>query len=163
MAHLFRALPLFLLLAACAPQGDEPARPVVTRAGDLTIETRDLRSEATFAAVGLAGEGDRREGESSWDAIFGEGDARPERDGVRREFRITIANRSATAREFHARIDYVGSDGELIRRRTLERLVVAPFTETSWLGAVLLPHPGAGQAVARILPAAEPFDPSESR
>jgi hypothetical protein len=162
MIRLSRALPLLFVLA-CAPAADEPAAPVVTRAGDLSVETRDLRSEATFAAVGLAGQGDRREGASTWDGTFSDGEARPERDGVRRGFRVTVANRSATAREFHARIDYVDSEGDVVKRRALENLVVPPFAEVSWSGAVLLPHPGTNPALARILLASEPFDPSLQR
>ncbi|HEY0788819.1 MAG TPA: hypothetical protein VGE86_09240 [Thermoanaerobaculia bacterium] len=158
MIRFSRALPL-LLLAACAPSAEEPAAPVITRAGDLSVETRDLRTEATFAAVGLSGEGDRRDGASTWDGTFSEGETRPGRDGVLREFRITIANRSSIAREFHARIDYLDSEGDVVKRRTLENLVAPPFTEVSWSGSVVLPRPGNNQALARVLPLAEPFDP----
>ncbi len=147
-----------LFLLACAPQAEDAAAPGVQRVGDLTIASRDLRSEATFAAVGLAGAGDRREGSSSWDASLAEGESRTERDGVRRGFTLTIANRGTTAREFHARIDYRGAEGALASRRSLENLVVPPFTETSWSGDVLLPHAGNAQALARVLPAAEPFE-----
>ncbi len=163
MSRLAPALALLALLVACAPPGDSTAAPVVSKRGDLTIETRDLRGEATLAAVGLAPEGDRREGASTWDSTFTDAKGRLERDRVRRAFRITIVNRGATARDFHARIDYLAPEGTLVRRRSLDNLVVAPFTEMSWSGAVLLPIPGDAAALARVLPATESFEEPPSR
>ncbi|HEU5163338.1 MAG TPA: hypothetical protein VFV54_09360 [Thermoanaerobaculia bacterium] len=151
---------LVLLAAACAaPEG--PARVTVTKRGDLTIASRQLPAAGTLAAVGLAPAGDKRDGSSEWDGSFQDGRPRTERDGVRRDFSVTLVNRSSTAREFHARLDYLGPEGALLRRRTLTNLVVPPFTETVWSGSVLLSPPGDAEVVARILPATEAFEGDE--
>lgn len=157
VSSVTRLLLPFLLLVACSPREEIP--PVsVTRRGDLTIESRPLRMDATMAAVGLAPAGDRREGESEWDSSFSDAEGRAQRDSVEREFRLTIVNRGATASEFHARIDYLGVDGKLVRRRALEKLVVPPFTETTWSGSVSLPPPGGAEVVTRVLRSTEPFE-----
>jgi hypothetical protein len=148
--------PLALVLACASP--DEGPQMTVTQRGDLRVESRPLPADAALAAVGLRPGGDRREGAAEWESAFEEGESRTERDAVRKGFRLTLVNRSATAREFHARIDYVGPDGSLVRRESLTSLVVAPFTESHWNGAVLLPLPGRAEVVARVLPATESFD-----
>ncbi|HSN67728.1 MAG TPA: hypothetical protein VLV48_00690 [Thermoanaerobaculia bacterium] len=158
-----RPLFLLVLLAAACGAPEEPARVTITKRGDLTVSSRELPADGTLAAVGLAPAGDKREGSSEWDGSFQDGERRTERDGVRREFRVTLSNRSATAREFHARLDYIAPDGTLLRRRTLTNLVMPPFTETVWSGSVLLPPPGNADVDARILPATEPFEGSEDR
>lgn len=152
---------LVLLAAACAAPG-EPGRVSVTRRGDLTIASRELPAAGTLAAVGLGPAGDKRDGASEWDGSFRDLSVRTERDGVRRDFSVTLVNRSPNAREFHARLDYLGPDGALVRRRTLTNLVVPPFTETTWSGSVLLPPPGEAEALARILPATEAFERDEN-
>ena len=143
--------------AACASPEDS-ARVTVVKRGDLTVTSRQLPAEVTLAAVGLAPAGDRRDGASEWDGFFHDGTSRPERDGVRRAFSVKLVNRSSTAREFHARLDYLGPDGQLIRRKTLTNLVVPPFTETVSSGSVLLPEPGDAQVLARIIPSTEAFE-----
>jgi hypothetical protein len=157
VARLFLFLPLLLALACSSP--DEGPPVTVTKRGDLTIESRPLPVNATLTAVGLGAGGDRREGSSEWESSFEDAEGRTEREGVRRQFRLTVVNRSATAREFHARIDYLDPEAVLVRRRSLKSLVVPPFTETIWSGAVLLPPPGNAEVVSRVLPSSEPFDP----
>lgn len=157
MPRLSLAAPILLLLG-CVPAAEQPAAPVVTTRGDLTVATRDLRGDATLAAVGLAPAGDRREGESTWHYSFTEGEGRRDRTTIRRPFTLTIVNRGETARDFHARIDYLTLDGDVLRRRTLQALLVPPFTEVSWSGSVALAPPGDAPVLARVLPATEAFE-----
>lgn len=154
-------LVLFVAAACAAPE--EPSPATVGKRGDLIVTSRELPADVTLAAVGLAPDGDRRDGASEWDSSFHEGTSRHEPDGVRRPFTVTLLNRSATARDFHARLDYVAPDGRLIRRKTLTNLVVPPFTEVVTSGSVMLPRPGDAEVVARIIPATEAFEDDGDR
>jgi hypothetical protein len=159
MTRVVLILALLVSLSGCAPATEESS-VTVTRRGDLRIESRTLTPDATLAAVGLGPEGDRAEGDATWDDTFADAPGRRDRDAVARDFRLQITNRAATAREFHARIDYLAPDGALVRRRELDHLVVAPFTEIAIVGSVRLPLPGDAAVLARVLPSSEPFDVS---
>lgn len=147
-----------LCLAACMAPPEE-AKVQRTTWRDLTIETRSLRADTTFSAVGLRPSGERDDGSTDWDTSFTDERGAVDGDFVRRDFRLTIRNRGEVAREFHARIDYLSSDGELLRRRSLDRMVVAPFTEMTWIGADMIRNSGEPEVLARVLPVSEPFEP----
>lgn len=121
------------------------------------VESRPLPADAAFAVVGLRPEAEHDDGSAQWSTSYSES-AIPMREGVaRRRFRLTIRNRGTSALEFHARIDYFG-DEKLVRRRTLDDLLVPPLTERSWIGEVLLPPPADMEPLVRVLPASESFD-----
>lgn len=125
----------------------------------MVLESRSLPADTTFAAVGLRPEADHDDGATDWSASASDRVLGAKDGFVRREFRLTIANRGATAREFHARIDYYAPAGELLRRRKIEHMMVPPFTENSWIGSAMLKAPGEGELVVRVVPSHEPLDP----
>ena len=147
-----------IVLAACS--SPEPAREDVrrTRWRDMIVESRPLPADTAFSAVGLRIRGERDDGATDWSWDFTDARGETRDDFVRRDFRLTIANRGSTALEFHARIDYLGPEGERLRRKELEPLLVPPFTESTWIGATMLRAPGDAEVLARLLPASEPFD-----
>ncbi|HVR44704.1 MAG TPA: hypothetical protein VMS56_14820 [Thermoanaerobaculia bacterium] len=146
-------------LAACLGEPEESVR--VARWRDLIVESRSLPADNAFAEVGLRPSADRDDGATEWFTSFREAEGATEGEFVRRDYRITIGNRGSTAREFHARIDYLGAEGKILRRILLDELVVPPFTESTWIGGTMIRREGEIAVLARVLPASEPFDPDE--
>jgi hypothetical protein len=157
--------PLFisLLLAIGCAGPPEPPEVRVSQWRDLRLESRALQADTAFAAFGLRNQAERDDGSTRWNAHASDA-ARETRDGfIRREFRITIANRDSVASEFHARLDYLDPErGELLKRREIDHMVVPPFTEATWIGSMMIREPGEAELIARILPATADFDAVES-
>ncbi|MGH9457296.1 MAG: hypothetical protein ACRD2J_06595 [Thermoanaerobaculia bacterium] len=144
------------LLFACSQESSAPAVEV-HRSRDLVVLSRELPAETAFAVVGLRTEPARDDGAADWDWDFGDRQLEIRAGVARREFRLTVRNRGATVRELHARIEYFGS-GEMLRRRTLDNLVVPPFTERTWIGSVSLASSVEPSPLVRVLPRTEPFE-----
>lgn len=147
------------ILAACLAPESPRDEVRTTRWRDMIVQSRPLPADTTFSIVGLRTRGERDDGATEWSWTFAETRGAVRDDFVRRDFRLTLANRGPMAREFHARIDYFSSEGERIRRKELEPLLVPPFTESTWIGATMIRVPGEAEVLARVLPIDEPFDP----
>jgi hypothetical protein len=156
-----RFLLLFLapLLAIGCARPSEPPEIRVSQWRDMRLESRALPADTAFAAFGLRNQAERDDGSTRWNANTSDL-PRETTDGfLRREFRLTIANRDSVAREFHARLDYFEpGEGELLKRRVIEHMLVPPFTENTWVGSMMIREPGDAELIARILPASEDFD-----
>lgn len=148
-----------IVLFACSPPEPAPEQIRRTRWQDMIVESRPLPADTTFSAVGLRIRGERDDGATEWSWDFRDSRGPVRDEFVQRDFRLTIANRGPIAREFHARIDYFDPEGESVRRKELERLLVPPFTESAWIGATMIRAPGKAEVLARVLPVSEPFDP----
>lgn len=161
MARLTLFLPLLFAIGCAGPP--EPPEVRVSQWRDMRLESRALQADTAFAAFGLRNQAERDDGSARWNGHASDL-PREATDGfLRREFRVTIANRDSIAREFHARLDYLEPEsGDLIRRREIDHMVVPPFTENTWVGSVMIRPPGDAELIARILPASEAFDAVES-
>jgi hypothetical protein len=157
MARLALFLPLLFAIGCAGPP--EPPEVHVSQWRDMKLESRTLKADTAFAAFGMRGQAEHDDGSTRWNAHTSDL-PRETTDGfVRREFRVTIANRDSVALEFHARLDYNEPDqGELLKRREIDHMVVPPFTENTWVGSMMIREPGDADLVARILPASEDFD-----
>lgn len=157
MARLALLLPLLLAIGCAGPP--EPPEVRVSQWRDMKLESRTLEVDTAFAAFGLRNQAERDDGSTRWNARASDL-PRETIDGfLRREFRVTIANSDSVAREFHARLDYFEPDqGELLKRREIDHMVVPPFTENTWVGSMMIREPGDAALIARILPASEDFD-----
>lgn len=158
MTRLALLLPLLLFALGCA-RPPEPPEVQVVRWRDMRLESRTLPAETAFAAVGLSPKGERDDGATDWSSHASDL-PRESKDGfLRREFRLTIANRGPVAREFHARLDYYApGGGDLMKRREIDHMVVPPFTENTWVGSTMIREPGEAELLARVLPASDDFD-----
>ncbi|MFN2237976.1 MAG: hypothetical protein ABR524_01160 [Thermoanaerobaculia bacterium] len=158
MARLAFFLPL-LFAIGCAGPPPEPPKVRVSQWRDMKLESRTLKADTAFAAFGMRSQAEHDDGSTRWNAHTSDL-PRETTDGfLRREFRITIANRDSVALEFHARLDYFDSDqGALLKRREIDHMVAPPFIENTWIGSVMIREPGGAELVARILPASENFD-----
>jgi hypothetical protein len=158
MTRFLLLFPPLLLAIGCAGP-PEPPEVRVSQWRDMRLESRTLPADTAFAAFGLRNQPERDDGSTRWNASTSDL-PRETTDGfLRREFRLTIANRDSVAREFHARVDYFEpGEGELLKRRLIEHMVVPPFTENSWIGSMMIREPGDAEMIARILPASEDFD-----
>lgn len=161
MARLVLLLPLLFAFGCAGPP--EPPAVRVSQWRDMQLESRTLEADTAFAAFGLRNQAERDDGSTRWNAHTSDL-PRETTDGFRRrEFRVTIANRDSVAREFHARLDYLEpGQGELLKRREIDHMVVPPFTENTWVGSMMIREPGDAELIARILPASEDFDAVES-
>ena len=157
MARLALLLSLLLAIGCAGPP--EPSEVRVSQWRDMRLESRTLEADTAFAAFGLRNQAERDDGSTRWNA-YASDLPRETRDGfLRREFRVTIANRDSVAREFHARLDYFEPGaGELLKRREIDHMVVPPFTESTWVGSMMIREPGDAELFARVLPASEDFD-----
>lgn len=158
MARLTFFLPLLFAIGCAGPP--EPPEVRVSQWRDMQLESRTLEADTAFAAFGLRNQAERDDGSTRWNAHATDV-AREATDGfLRREFRVTIANRDSIAREFHARLEFFEpGSGDLLRRREIDHMVVPPFTENTWVGSMMIREPGDAELIARILPASEDFDP----
>lgn len=157
MPRLVLLLTLLLAIGCAGPP--EPPEVRVSQWRDMRLESRTLEADTAFTAFGLRGQAEHDDGATRWNAQATD-QPREARDGfIRREFRVAIANRDSVAREFHARLDYFEpGQGELLKRREIDHMVVPPFTENTWVGSVMIREPGDAEMIARILPASEDFD-----
>ena len=157
MARLALIVPLLFAIGCAGPP--EPPEVRVSQWRDMRLESRTLEADTAFAAFGLRNQAERDDGSTRWNAHANDL-PRETTDGfLRREFRVTIANRDSVAREFHARLDFFESDqGKLLKRREIDHMIVPPFTENTWVGSMMIREPGDAELIARILPASQDFD-----
>jgi len=157
MSRLALLLPLLLAIGCAGPP--EPPEVRVSQWRDMRLESRTLEADTAFTAFGLRNQAEHDDGSTRWNAQATDQPRETAGGFLRREFRVTIANRDSVAREFHARLDYFEpGQGELLKRREIDHMVVPPFTENTWVGSTMIREPGDAELIARILPASEDFD-----
>jgi len=128
-----------LVTLACRDQ--EPAFPELYSETEIVSQSRSLASDTALTAVGLRPEAERDDGSASWDRRFRDWKERVEKDAVRRNFELTIANRDRAAHEFRATIEYRGENG-IVKTRQLRHIVVPPLTEKTLYGFTRIRRPG---------------------
>lgn len=124
---------LALALAACGRE--EPKIPVGKTDADLVVVTKQLETALVSSTVKSAAKETKDDGATGWSHRFEE-QVDPARDGVvKRRFRVTVTNSSATTRAIRLDIDYLAKGTrEPLKHRALRTVIVPPFTETSISG-----------------------------
>ncbi|MGA7616739.1 MAG: hypothetical protein WBX15_16315 [Thermoanaerobaculia bacterium] len=117
---------------------------------EIVVRSRPLDRDATFTILGLRREDRRDDRQTGWDSTFRDEITGTEEGFVRRDFTLSIANRTDQPWEFRATIEYRDHEGNLVRKRVLRKLLVPPFTEKSYSGYTLFRSPGEVQVKSLV-------------